>query len=188
MQEFTFLYRIPECIGFAIAIGVIAYGMVWFGFRGKTRRLYVSLDRCRDETKAFSAKLDLAVEANSRMDAELTGVRGKYDALKKELASREAAFEDLARKTRALEKQWADREAKLRDMLQTLEGGEAKTFIREWTGFYQVIIRSFLDVPVQAQGHIRLTQMLERHSFDITIDPKETYPKIVRSLPGSPVG
>jgi len=188
MQEFTLSYRIPECIGFALVIGVIAYGMAWYGFRRKTRGLLASLDRCRDEARTFSAKLDLAVEANSRMDAELAGAREKYDALKKELASREAAFEDLSRKTKALEKQWADREAKLKDTLQTLEGGAAKTFIREWTGFYQVIIRSFLDVPVQAQGYIRLAQMLERHSFDITVDPKETYPKIVRSLPGSSVG
>jgi chromosome segregation ATPase len=77
------------------------------------------------------------------------------------------------------------REVKLKSDAESLEQ-DGRTYVREWTGFYQVIVKSFLDVPVRVRGHAYFANMLERHEFDITVDPEEEYPQVERTVPGSP--
>ena len=80
----------------------------------------------------------------------------------------------------------SEREVKLKADAEALEQ-DGRTYVREWAGFYQVIVKSFLEVPVRVRGHAYFANMLERHEFDITVDPEEEYPQVERTVPGSPV-
>ncbi len=80
----------------------------------------------------------------------------------------------------------SEREVKRKADSEALEQ-DGRTYVREWTGFYQVIVKSFLEVPVRVRGHAYFANMLERHDFDITVDPVEDYPQVKRTVPGSPV-
>ena len=183
MEEVRLSYGILECVGLALAVAAAAYGTAWYGFRAKTRWLCSDLDKSQEETKALNSRLRQVEGEKSDLAEASLGYRETCEVLSR----RDAEIAELGRKLEALERQWTEREEEQTDAVETPQGGEARVFVREWTGFYQVIIKSFLNVPVRAQGHIRIARMLERHHFDITIDPKEEYPELLRTLPGSPV-
>ena len=187
MQDLMLPYGIAGWMGALALTGGAAYGLAWSWFRVKTRQLRTSLETTLKESRSFGARLAYTDGQRTLIEAELSTLRGRHDRLKQELSARETEVGKLAREARALSEQSASREQELKDALDTLQEGKARTFIREWTGFYQIIVKSFLDVPVQVQGHIRFARMLERHHFDITIDPKEEYPQSHQTLPGSPV-
>ena len=179
-MDTTINLNIYACMGLVLGILALAYGVAWSAFKAKAGGLRNERDQCREDVGVLTSRLQKAADEKGRLEAEFEDLERRCEASEEQLADREAELETLGRRCEDLQRQLADREADMQ-----ASQGEGMTFVREWAGFYQVIIRSFLNVPVHAQGHIRPARMLERHSFDITIDPDEEYPKVVRSVPGS---
>ena len=193
MQDYTLTYKIPEWVAFVLALWAIGYAIAWYGFRLRARRLEDRLAQSGEEVETLTSRLQQADAEAFRRETNLAGFKQNCESLKREcetlkqqLADREIGPERADEKEAAAEELSAGRKAEVEEIHRALQE-KGKTFVREWAGFYQVIVKSFLDMTVQVRGYIQFAGRLERHDFDITIDPGEEYPKIVRTTPGSPV-
>ena len=187
-------------LGVGIGLARAWHGMATRHLRGREEELRKEVQdisalnfKVRQELEALKAGRTEDPEEAQELLAREEELRGQIRDLEAQLEQISLEKIQVQEEVEALRAQLSEagsdaseREVKLKADSEALEQ-DGRTYVREWAGFYQVIVKSFLDVPVRVRGHAYFANMLERHEFDITVDPEEEHPQVERTVPGSPV-
>lgn len=158
-MEVTLTYSLYVWIGFLVILVTVAYGIAKSGFRHKVESLEITNRDYIENIASLRAKLRNVSAEKYVLDGQFRSVKERY---------------------KTLETNSGEREAKLKAQVEAF-CREGTVQIWEWEGYYQVIVKTFLDQTVQISGYISPLKTYQSHIFSGTIIPGEKEVKLVYS-------